>query len=86
MNEKQYMNNVAALGCIICGAPAELHHPRFCCGMSQRASNYLVIGLCETHHRLGGYGQAIHNGQVDFEKNYGREEELLAETIRRVMK
>lgn len=85
MNEKAYMNKVAALGCIICGAPAELHHPRFCCGMSQRASNYLVIPLCPAHHRHGGYGQAIHNGQIDFEKTHGREEELLSETIKRVM-
>ena len=36
MNVKEYKNRVAALGCLICGAHAELHHPRFACGMSQR--------------------------------------------------
>ena len=86
MNVKEYKNRVAALGCLICGAPAELHHPRFACGMSQRANDWLVIGLCERHHRTGAYSEAIHNGQQEFEKKYGRECDLLAETIRMMMK
>ncbi len=85
MNKADYKNEVADLGCIICGSPAELHHPRFACGMAQRASDYLVIPLCPDHHRTGGYGVAIHAGQATFEQNYGSEAELLAKVIQRLM-
>ena len=86
MNAKQYKNRVAALGCLICGAPAELHHPRFACGMSQRANDFLVVPLCEACHRLGSYGHAVHNGIREFEKNHMSEQDMLAETIKRMMK
>lgn len=82
-SEKSYMGRVAALGCIIpdCGSPAVLHHPRFCCGMSQRASNFLVIPLCPEHHA----GElSIHKSPRQFEKLFGSEVDLLAETIRRL--
>jgi len=85
MNIKQYKNKVASLGCIISGQPAELHHPRFTQGMSQRASDWLVIPLSKYHHRTGPFGQAVHNGQHIFELNYGKEADLLAMTIKRVM-
>lgn len=84
--EKRHLSRVAAIGCIICGGPAEIHHPRFAAGMSQRASNWLAIPLCPEHHRQGEFGHAVHNGQETFERNYGREVELLAETIRRMQK
>lgn len=85
-SEKRYMNCVAELGCIVegCGAPAEIHHPRFAAGMAQKASNFLVIPLCPEHHRNGGHGVAIHAGQATFCAMYGEEEELLAMTIKRV--
>lgn len=86
MNVKEYKNRVAALGCLICGAPAELHHPRFACGMSQRANDFLVIGLCPAHHRQGAFGHCVHNGYQEFCKNYMSEEDMLAETIKRMMK
>lgn len=85
MNAKTYKDKVASMGCIICGSPANLHHPRFCIGMSQRSPDWLVIPLCKEHHQDGVYGHAIHNGQQEFEKNYMREEELLAETIKKMM-
>lgn len=50
-------------------------------GMSQRASNYLVIPLCPSHHTDGGKGVAIHAGQQSFEAIYGSELDLLAQTI-----
>lgn len=86
MNVKEYKNMVAEGGCIICGSPAQLHHPRFCCGMAQRASDWLVIPLCPDHHQNGGYGVALHAGQTTFEQNYGTEAELLARTIGRIMR
>lgn len=84
--EKKHLSSVAALGCLICGAPAEIHHPRFCAGMSQRATNWLAVPLCPEHHRQGGHGQSIHNGQQEFERNYMSEQEMLAEVIRRLCK
>ena len=84
--EERHLSKVSALGCLICGSPAEIHHPRFCCGMSQRAKDWLAVPLCKYHHQDGGYGQALHNGQADFEKNYMSEQDLLAETIRRLTK
>jgi hypothetical protein len=32
------------------------------------------------HHRLGGYGVAIHVGQREWERRYGTETELLTQT------
>jgi len=82
-SEKSYMGRVAALGCIIpdCGSPAVLHHPRFCCGMAQRASNFLVIPLCPDHH---AGALSIHKSPRQFENLFGSEVDLLAETIRRL--
>jgi len=84
--EKRHLDRVSALGCIVCGAPASIHHPRFVCGMSQRSKHWLAIPLCPWHHQHGPHGVAIHNGQADFEKNFGSEQDLLAETIRRLTK
>jgi len=84
--EKRHLDRVSAMGCVICGGPAEIHHLRTVCGMSQRASNYLVIGLCPEHHRQGSFGQAVHNGYQEFSKNHGSEADLLAKTIERLMK
>ena len=81
--EKQYVDYVVSLGCIICGSPANAHHPRFACGMSQRSPHWLVIPLCKYHHQDGPCGEALHNGQQEFQKKFGREEDLLAEVIRR---
>lgn len=76
-DERNHLERVARLGCIICGGDAEIHHIRTGCGMSQRASNYHVIPLCAFHHRQGPFGDAIHNGHKTFEQRYGTEIELL---------
>ena len=54
--------------------------------MSQRASDWLAIPLCPDHHRLGGHGVALHAGQETFEQNFGREAELLAKTIKEIVR
>jgi len=84
--EKHYMSGVASLGCILCrhlgheGTPAELHHVREGQGMSQRASNFLVVPLCPEHHR-GASG--LHGlGTRGFQTRYKLDEmDLLAMTI-----
>jgi len=70
------MENVAILGCILCGGPATIHH----CGtyLSGGRNHKRVISLCWQHH-LGPEGI---DGKViskrEWEKRYGTEEELLA--------
>lgn len=82
-----YMGAVAELGCVICRrlghgpSPAQLHHPREGLGGAQRASDWLVIPLCEPHH-TGSAG--IHGlGRRGFERRYGVDEmDMLAQTIK----
>jgi len=76
---------VAESGCIVdeCLAPANLHHPRFSSGLSQRSPDWLVIPLCKEHHQ-GGY--SIHGTPGLFEKIEGTEQDLLAKTIKRLWK
>lgn len=82
--EKQHLDRVAALGCIVCRnlelgeTPAEIHHCSTGTGLSVRADNYHCIPLCHIHHRTGGNGMAIHAGRKSWEANFGTELELLA--------
>lgn len=54
--EKRHMSRVAELGCYLCdlhgviGEPAQLHHIREGRGLAQRATNWLVVPLCDRHH------------------------------------
>ena len=45
-----WMTRVQELGCLICGAPAVLHHPREGVGKAQRSPDWCVIPLCPFHH------------------------------------
>lgn len=75
--EREHLAKVAALGCIICRMPAEIHHLRKGMGIGQRNSHFNVIPLCPNHHRTGGHGVAIHAGQKTWEANFGTESDLL---------
>lgn len=75
--ERKHLARVAALGCLICGCQAEIHHIRARGSMGKRSSHFETISLCPRHHRTGGHGVAIHAGQKTFEAKYGTEEELL---------
>lgn len=79
--EKSYLELIASLPCAVCGAtPVQVHHIREGQGMSQRASHWLTIPLCHTHHQ-GALG--IHTlGTRHFAAmNKAGELELLARTI-----
>jgi len=84
--ERQHLDRVARLGCIVCrnlgyaDSPAEIHHPRAGVGAGRRSSHYNAIPLCPAHHRTGGYGVAIHAGIEEFERRYSTEAELLEQT------
>lgn len=79
--EKVHLERVAALGCLICRRPAQIHHIREGQGIGQRASNFLVIPLCPEHHQDGPAGVAFHASPRQFEMMYGTELVLLARTI-----
>jgi hypothetical protein len=80
--QKRRFARVAEIGCIICGGIAEIHH----CGtaMGRRKNHDLVIPLCHSHHRSGGYGVAIHAGKKAWEEIYGTEQELLEKVSKMV--
>lgn len=82
--EKQHYDKLSRLGCIVCRylgfgfSPCEIHHIRHGAGIAQKSHYSQAIGLCPNHHRLGGYGIAIHAGRTGFETNVGMDEvELL---------
>lgn len=83
--ERLHLSRVAAIGCIACrklghpDTPAEIHHIRHGQGMAQRATNFEVIPLCAHHHRSGS--DAVHQSKATFEKKFGSESQLLAETL-----
>jgi hypothetical protein len=86
--EREHMGVVAGLYCIVCRnlrrgeSPAEVHHVRYLAGGGQRSDNLDTIPLCPLHHRLGGWGIAYHAGPEEFERRYGTEADLLAQTKR----
>lgn len=75
---KRYMNAVASIGCIICGAPAQIHHIRT---ELNSKSDLLILPLCPYHHTDGPSGDAIHNGKFEFRCLYGTEFSLLAKVL-----
>lgn len=88
--EREYMGKVASLGCYLCRhlgygeTPAQVHHLREGQGMAQRASNYLTVPLCDTHHANSSV-DGIH-GQRRAWKLAGVDEmDALADTIEKVM-
>ena len=84
--ESDHIARVVEMGCIVCvnlelgETPAVPHHIGNG-SMGMKATNYEVIPLCPTHHNQGGYGVAVHSGRVQWESNFGTEQELLAQTL-----
>jgi len=78
--ERDHMNAVTRLGCIVCRkfgmhSQPEIHHVRI--GNEPR-NHFKTIGLCPPHHR-GKYGVAFHAGQETWERTYGNQSDLLRE-------
>jgi len=74
---------VAGLGCVICGAPAEVHHYKGLGGefpgitikgscMGKKAPYWETFPLCPIHHTHGGVSVAIHAGILSWEAAHGR--------------
>ena len=56
--EQRHFNRVGQMGCLVCGAPCEIHHVT---GYADRIgrvsrSHQRVVPLCPTHHRSGAIG------------------------------
>ena len=81
-SEKEHIKKVLSLGCVACKQlgyftpGCEVHHIGNG-AMGKRASNFEIIPLCPTHHRIGGYGVAVHAGRQAWEKQFGTEQDLL---------
>ena len=80
--EREHLNKVASLGCLVCQRPANVHHIRpIGLGIGMRSSHYQTIPLCHDHHQ----GQfSIHNCKEQFEARYGTEAELLHRTLNEI--
>lgn len=52
---RRHHDFVASLGCLVCGAPAEVHHVTGYADKPGRfaRSDWLVVPLCPPHHRIG---------------------------------
>ena len=85
--EKNHLDKVASLGCLICGSPAICHHIRNRgdgkgnIGFGNRATAYETIPLCPSHH-VGAF--SIHNCKEQFEARYGTEHEMLQRTLNEI--
>lgn len=86
-SEKVWMSDITAMGCIVCRnlgygeSPAEVHHIKTGCGISQRSKDTNSIPLCPTHHRTGDYGVAFHAGPKVWQEQFGAELDLLEQTV-----
>lgn len=87
-DERRHYARLADLGCVVCllqgygHSPCEIHHIRTGTGLAKKAHWSKAIGLCPTHHRLGGHGVAIHAGIEGFESAIGMSEvELLNKNL-----
>ncbi len=81
---KLHMDRVARLGCIICMAPAQVHHITTGSGMARKNNDGMVLPLDIRHHTGGGYGVAVHAGVRQWEKNFGTQFELLEKVFKRL--
>ena len=78
--EKRYLDRVAQLECVVCGAHGvHIHHARE--GMAQRAQHWLAIALCPSCH-TGPRG--IHGDRSVLRQEKLDEMDLLARTIERL--
>ena len=80
-SEQEHQDRVRELGCLRCGKPAAIHHVT--CGMNTRSANHLrVLPLCGEHHQHGKFGDCIHNGKKQTEKNWGETEAEMLDKVK----
>jgi hypothetical protein len=95
--EREYMAEVAALGCYVyrnhlecrgyCGGRINVHH-KTGAGGALRASHYDTMPLCFNHHDAQTplpFGNSVHKGTKSFEKIYGTQEEMISWTRKQIL-
>jgi hypothetical protein len=89
-DEKALWSRIASLGCIACSKDGHvnmevsIHHID---GRTKPGAHCKVLALCAGHHQDGtGWPGliAVHPWKARFEQKYGRQEDLLAETLERL--
>ena len=48
--EKEHMQRIANMGCLVCGMPAEVHHVKD--GAGGKRDHRYIAPLCPRHHRI----------------------------------
>lgn len=71
-----HMLAVKSLGCLICGAPAEVHH------LPHPRDDMRTIALCPRHHRTEFGEQAYHYNRKRFNDTHGSDKYLLEKTMK----
>lgn len=81
-SEKRHYERVVALGCIVCGAAATIHHVTSDGNQRIARSNKRIVPLCPSHHQIqhGPKGSVEALGHAGFTAVYGID--LLAEADR----
>jgi hypothetical protein len=88
MSPQDHMARVAALGCIVgrlgwsaeCSGRTCVHHIREGQGMTDRASDWLTLPVCEAHHDRFPFG--VHYKRAFRTRTGMTELDLLGETIK----
>lgn len=76
-DQQHYHDKIRALGCIICGRPAAIHHIREGLGMGQAVNHWKIIPLCYDHHQSEENGCiSIHGTPLLFIETFGTATEL----------
>ena len=72
-SEKRHYSRVAALGCLVCGAQATIHHVTSDGNQRIARSNKRVVPLCAPHHQIqhGPQGSVEALGHAGFTNVYG---------------
>lgn len=75
--QQRYHDQVRALGCLICGNTAQIHHIREGLGMGQAVNHDRVLPLCYDHHQSEEFGCiSLHGSPGEFVELHGTEIEL----------
>jgi hypothetical protein len=74
-DRRRFLDRVAQIGCLITGAPAEIHHVR---KGGERRDDRKVVPLSPLLHRTGPRGIAIESGKKSWRENFCNEVDLVA--------
>lgn len=77
--ERGHMDRLAAMGCLVCGSPASLHHVMKARGKVRRRDHRFVAPLCREHHQ-GDKGVHGLGSEESFKTLYGIDLAMWAET------